>query len=97
MGSSSSNYRIPWPGFMQSLFNNFRLALMDAVQIMAVDCYATFDFYVPYYFVTMSTVVLLAVAPIVHAALPWALRVCLPAYDDVATRQQWRSLVVKVV
>jgi hypothetical protein len=39
MGSSSSSYQIPWPDFMQGLLTNFRLALMDVMQVLAVDCW----------------------------------------------------------
>jgi hypothetical protein len=39
MGSSSSSYQIPWPEFMQGLLTNFRLALMDVMQVLAVDCW----------------------------------------------------------
>ena len=96
MGSSSSNYKIPWPAFMQGLLNSFRMALMDAVQIMAVDCYAAFDFFVPYYLVTMTTMCILVVAAITHASIPWVLRVAFPHLDPL-TRQPWRSLIVKTV
>jgi hypothetical protein len=51
MGSSSTTYQIPWPQFMLDLMALFRVALLDVFQITAVDCYASYNYYFPFWFV----------------------------------------------
>ena len=67
-------YNIPWPSSMAGLLAAFRLALMDVYQVTAVDCYAEFNFYTPFYFTTIATTVMLLSIPILHRSVPWILR-----------------------
>ena len=96
MGSSSSSYQIPWPGFMQGMLNFYRLALMDVFQVTAVDCYVPMDFYPPFYFVTMTTVAVLAAGALVHRVLPLVLGRCAPQWE-VNQRKHWRNFIVKAI
>ena len=94
MGSSSSSYQIPWPGFMQGILDFYRVALMDVFQVTAVDCYVPMDFFAPFYFVTLSTVALLAGGALVHRVLPQALQRWAPHWE-AGRRKYWRNAIVK--
>ena len=94
MGSSSSNYQIPWPGFMQGMLDAFRVALMDVFQVTAVDCFVPLDFYAPYYFVTITTVCLLVLTLTLHRVLPRAIVAWFPHWEG-NVHKKWRNLLVK--
>ena len=55
---------------MQGMLDFFRVALMDVFQVTAIDCYVPMNFYAPFYFVTMTTVALLAAGALIHRVLP---------------------------
>ncbi len=70
MGSSSSSYQIPWPGFMRSLLDQMRVALLDVYAVMAVDCFADYSFYEPFWITTVTTSATLLLAFVAHLCLP---------------------------
>ena len=88
--------QIPWPGFMQGMLDFYRVALMDVFQVTAVDCYVPMDFYAPFYFVCLSTVVVLVGGALVHRVLPRALQRWAPQWE-ADERKNWRNLLVKAI
>ena len=96
MGSSSSNYQIPWPGFMQGMLDAFRVALMDVFQVTAVDCFVPMDFFTPFYFVSGTTITLLAATYGAHRALPWLARTWFPHWATDAIKRA-RNLLLKAI
>ncbi len=94
MGSSSSTYQIPWPDFMQGLLLNFRLALMDVMQVLAIDCWRQLSFYDGYLFTTISTSVLLLLVPMLHRLAPYVVSRYCPQRMG-APLKEFRNLLVK--
>jgi hypothetical protein len=94
MGSSSSTYQIPWPAFMQSLLTSFRLALMDVMQVLAVDCWRHLTFYDGFLFTTVTTSVLLALSALLHWLAPRVVARWFPQFEG-ATLKDIRNLLIK--
>jgi hypothetical protein len=94
MGSSSSTYQIPWPAFMQGLLTSFRLALMDVMQVLAVDCWRQLTFYDGFLFTTITTSALLTLVPLVHRLAPHVIARWLPQYVGTPLKE-FRNLLVK--
>ena len=81
---------------MQGLLDSYRVALMDVFQVMAVDCYVPMDFYAPYYFVAVTTIVLLAATYCAHRALPWLNRTWFPHWATDTVKQA-RNMLLKTI
>jgi hypothetical protein len=96
MGSSSSTYQIPWPDFMQGLLTSFRLALMDVMQVLAVDCWRRLTFYDGFLFTTVTTILLLAVVPLLHRLAPHVVTRWFPQHVG-APLKEFRNLLVKCI
>jgi hypothetical protein len=96
MGSSSSTYQIPWPDFMQGLLTSFRLALMDVMQVLAVDCWRPLTFYDGFLFTTVSTIVLLTLVPLLHWLAPRIVARWFPQFAG-STLKDFRNLLVKCI
>ncbi len=94
MGSSSSTYQIPWPDFMQGLLTSFRLALMDIMQVLAVDCWRHLTFYDGFLFTTVTTSLLLTLVPLVHRLAPHVVMRWFPQHGG-APLKDFRNLLVK--
>ncbi len=84
---------VPWPDFLQGILSFFRLALMDVFAITAVDCYAPFDFWTPFWGVTILTLSILIGAAILHRVTPWFVQRCFP--DKISWAQNIRSGLLK--
>ena len=96
MGSSSSTYQIPWPGFMQGLLTSFRLALMDVLQVLAVDCWGHLTFYDGFLFTTVTTTLLLTLVPLLHGFAPRIAARWFPQFMGAALKD-FRNLLVKCI
>jgi hypothetical protein len=94
MGSSSSTYQIPWPDFLQGLLTSFRLALMDVMQVLAVDCWRHLTFYDGFLLTTVTTSVLLALVPLLHRLAPRVVARWFPQHGG-ATLTAFRHMLVK--
>jgi hypothetical protein len=96
MGSSSSTYQIPWPDFMQGLLTSFRLALMDVMQVLAVDCWRHLTFYDGFLFTTVTTTLLLTLVPLLHWLAPRIAARWFPQFMGSALKD-FRNLLVKCI
>jgi hypothetical protein len=96
MGSSSSTYQIPWPDFMQGLLTSFRLALMDVMQVLAVDCWRHLTFYDGFLFTTITTILLLTLASLLHWLAPRIAARWFPQFVG-STVKEFRNLLVKCI
>jgi hypothetical protein len=100
-GSVSESYNIPWPNFMQSLLNTCRLFVFDVIQVLAVDCVGSFNFYSSYLVVTGVSCAVLLLCFVMHRLGP-SLLICMYPEDGKSrgrTLRQWliKSTVVFMV
>ncbi len=71
MAASSTSYNIKWPAFMQSMLNQFQLALMDVYQTTAIDCLQEMNFYTTFWFSAIGTICVLLLTWVLHQTIPF--------------------------
>jgi hypothetical protein len=96
IGSTNSNYNIPWPPKMAAFMAGAKLALLDFFQVTSFDCWQRLNFLDTFWITMGVTFGILCLVPIFHRYTPHILR-CITGANDPALRRVVRNLAFKVV